>query len=265
MFIILILLFSIILLYLLFSILYGFKDNFTNTKLNIPKKLIISLSTLPSRINNLEKVINSISNNTIKPDFIYLNIPAFSKRENTNYIIPEYLKNIKNVIINRCEDYGPITKLYPTLLKETDPDTIIICIDDDKEYDKYLIENLLKGSTKYPEKCICVSGWNYLNLGFVALPFLDLSIKNVVRKVKILQCFNGVLYKRKFFDDSFKNFINIKPCFTTDDISISKYLNSKNIDIYNISFNLNNKNIKNKTSLGNINLINNNWIKCINA
>ena len=136
------------------------------------------------------------------------NIDEFNKIGNNYFNI--FKDKFNNVIINTCEDYGPITKLYPTLLKETDPDTIIICIDDDKEYDKYLIENLLKGSTKYPEKCICVSGWNYLNLGFIALPFLD-------------------------------------------------------IDIYNISFNLNNKNIKNKTSLGNINLINNNWIKCINT
>jgi len=256
----------ILLFYLLVCIFYGYKENFKNSNIvKIPKRLVISLTTLPSRINNLYKVINSINNNSIKPDNIYINLPVFSEREKTEYIVPSYLKDIDNVIINKCDDYGPITKLYPTLKEEKDPETIIICIDDDKEYDKYLIENLLKGSEKYPDNCICVSGWNYINLGILALPFIQPPVKNIVRKVKILQCYNGVLYKRKFFDDSFKNFINVKLCFTTDDIIISKYLESKNIDIYNITFDLNHKNITTKSTLGVINLINNNWIKCINV
>jgi hypothetical protein len=141
--------FSIVILYITISFFYGYKGIFKNVDManmaNIDnyikhKKIVVSLTTLPSRISNIEKVINSILVNTIKPDIIYLNVPQFSTREQKSYDIPQSLLNIETLKINIIDtDYGPVTKLYPTLFKELDPETIIICIDDDKEYDHKLI------------------------------------------------------------------------------------------------------------------------------
>jgi len=256
----------VIIFYFMFSICYGFEGIFECKNVKKDKRVVVSLSTLPSRIKNLDKVIESIFKNKIKPDLIYINIPKYSKREKKEYNVPENLKNIERVKINIIDkDYGPITKLYPTLLKEIEPDTIIICIDDDKIYDKNLIKHLLSVSKRYEEDCICVSGWNYLNLGFYALP-VSIPINNVVRNVKILQCYNGVLYKRRFFEDDFKDIIKCKECLTTDDILISKYLKYKNIKIKSVPYNFKHEDIENEGGfkLGNINIQNNNWIKCIN-
>ena len=213
----------------------------------------------------MKKVINSILLNTITPDAIYINIPEFCKKENKEYTIEDSIKNSEKVIINKCEDYGPITKLYPTLLKETDPETVIICIDDDKEYDPKLIEHLLFASQKYPQNCICISGWNYIDINFFALPLVFSSINGVVKQVDVLQCYNGVLYKRNFFQDDFIDYVNLKKCKSTDDIMISKYLDNKNIEILSIPFDFKNKNINMNffSSLGITNLMNNNWIKCV--
>ena len=41
-----------------------------------------------------------------------------------------------------------------------------------------------------------------------------------------------VLYKRKFFDDTFIKYVNMKKCRSTDDILISKYLKSKKFYLY---------------------------------
>ena len=256
----------LVIFYFIFSLFYGYKGIFKFINVKKDKRIVVSLSTLPSRIKNIDKVIKSILKNKIKPDVIYINIPKYSKREKREYIIPDKIKNIEIVKINIIdEDYGPITKLYPTLLKEIDPETIIICIDDDKEYDKNLIKHLLSVSKKYPKDCVCISGWNYLNLGFYALP-VSIGLNNIIKNVDILQCYNGVLYKRKFFEDDFKNIIKCKECLTTDDILISKYLKYKNINIKSVPYNFKHKDIENKGEfkLGNINIQNNNWIKCIN-
>lgn len=267
---ILLFIFLITTIYFTISFLFSYKEIYKikNTiQIQNTSKIIVSLTTLPSRINKIYKVIESILNNTIKPDIIYINIPKFSKRENKKYIIPDNIKNIKNVIINIIdEDYGPITKLYPTLLKENDPESNIICIDDDKEYDKNLIKHLLLCSQQYNDKCICITGWNYINLGFVSIPFITHLFKNIVNKVDILQCYNGVLYKRKFFQDDFKYYLNLDKCFTVDDILISKYLKNKNIQILSIPYYYKNNDItKGNFTLGNYNLSNNSWIKCINS
>ena len=264
-FIIMVIIFIILLLYILLLLFYGFVGIF---KYKTPKKkqrIIVSLSTLPSRVGNLYRVLNSILENEIKPDIVYVNIPKYSNREKKEYYIPENLKRMENVKINIVDqDYGPITKLYPTLFEERNPDTIIICIDDDKEYDKKLIGHLVSVSDLYPNECVCVSGWSFINLGFVALP-ISLPINNIIKNVDILQCYNGVLYKRKFFDSDFKDVINCKECFTTDDILISKYLKYKNVSIKSVPYNFKHKDIDNKGfKLGSINMQNNNWIKCIN-
>ena len=259
----------IVILYCLTSLLYGYRGIFNyTTNVSRPKRLVVSMSSLPSRIQNIREVIHSINQNTYVPDIIYINIPVYSKREKSHYQIPDDIKNINNVRIHICkEDYGPVTKLYPTLSEEPDPETVIICVDDDKIYSNKLIESLLAGSDVYKNNCVCISGWNYINFGIIALPFINIGCSNTIRKVSILQCYNGVLYKRKFFDDNLERYINMKSCFTTDDIMISKYLINKRIDIISINFNIRNKDIEQdkKLSLGSSNLLNNTWIKCINS
>ena len=266
----------LILIYIIISISYGHKTYFNTRQYALKKipttkkpRIVVSFSTLPSRVNNIPKVVNSILQNTIIPDIIYINIPKFSKRENKEYVINENLidkSKMNKVKFNFITtDYGPVTKLYPTLLNETDPETIIICIDDDKEYDPWTIEHLLNASEYFKNSCICVSGWNYINLKLFALP-ITINIPNYVKKVNILQCYNGVLYKRKFFQEDFKNYLNITTCFTTDDILISKYLNFKQIEILSVPFYHKHKSIGSNTSaLSNFNLLNNSWIKCIDA
>ena len=49
------------------------------------KRIVISLSTIPSRIQNINKVIDSILQSDIQPDLIYLNIPKISQKENKPY------------------------------------------------------------------------------------------------------------------------------------------------------------------------------------
>ena len=80
--------------------------------------IYISLSTIPPRIKNLKESVNSLLNQTKKPDKIFINIPYKYKRfkEVVNEDdIPKFDNNL--VEISRCEDYGPGTKLLGSLNK----------------------------------------------------------------------------------------------------------------------------------------------------
>src|SRR3989344_2388349 len=112
--------------------LYYNNDIFPN---KIPGRIIVSFSTLPSRVYYIQEVLNNLETQTLKPDLVCINLPYFSLREKKEYNIPR-LASTLNVIVNRCDDYGPLTKLLPTLDRFDNPNDIIITIDDDQRYDR---------------------------------------------------------------------------------------------------------------------------------
>ena len=78
--------------------------------------IYVSISTIPQRIKNLNKSVQSLLNQTRKPDKIFINIP-FKYRRFSETIedkqIPKFDNNF--VEITRCEDSGPGTKLLGSL------------------------------------------------------------------------------------------------------------------------------------------------------
>ena len=102
--------------------------------------IYVSISTIPSRIKNLEKSVESILNQTIKPDKIFINIP-FKYRRFKETIRKDQIPNFKDnsVEVTRCEDYGPGTKLLGSLHK-MNKESLLILADDDNTYQNYMIE-----------------------------------------------------------------------------------------------------------------------------
>ena len=102
--------------------------------------IYVSITTIPQRIKNLGKSIESLLKQTRKPDKIFINIPFKYKRFNeviNDEQIPKFDDNY--VEINRCEDYGPGTKLLGSLSK-LKKNSLIILADDDNIYEDYMIE-----------------------------------------------------------------------------------------------------------------------------
>jgi hypothetical protein len=123
-------------------------ENYINNYKNLNKasdknKVIISFTTTPKRINKINPMINSILDQTVKVDGIYLNIPENIKGE--KYIIPKEFTNILN-IFRAGKDYGESTKFIPTMLREDNLNTIIILLDDDYIYGKDFIETIVEES-----------------------------------------------------------------------------------------------------------------------
>ena len=112
------------------------------------KKYILSLTTIPSRVNYIENTIKSLVEQTLKPEKIILNIPKkynFRFNSSIQNLDNKLSKYIDNIIINYIDnDYGPGTKLLGLLkskiIKIDSKDTYIVLVDDDLIYKPYMLE-----------------------------------------------------------------------------------------------------------------------------
>jgi len=112
--------------------------------------IYVSLTSIPLRIKNLNKSVESLLKQTKKPDKIFINLPKRYKRFKeviNDDQIPKF--NDNSVEIIRCEDYGPGTKLLGSLDK-LKKDSLIILADDDHIYENYMIEKFLYFYSKAP-------------------------------------------------------------------------------------------------------------------
>jgi len=178
---------------------------------------IISLTTIPSRINLIEPVIISLLDQIYSPKMIYLNLPKKYNRFDTKIIIPKFLKKYDKVkIFYMEEDYGPATKFMGALLNpKILCDDIIVVTDDDiikkqhwshmllSQYDKNRVTSFVE---KQLGKEII---WGYLGYAFQKNTFNIDDMLNFYNKVKC-------------------------ECYLVDDHWLTGYCHYKKINIYNI-------------------------------
>ena len=115
---------------------------------DLDNKLIVSLTSYPLRFKTLPLVLNSILNQSIRPDKIILNIEYSDKKKIPNSVLD--FKNIEiKYIKNGLKAYG---KIIPSLKKYSN--IYIITFDDDIIYSKKAIEYLVTKSKKNPDAVI---------------------------------------------------------------------------------------------------------------
>ena len=92
------------------------------------KKVIVSLTTIPSRITSSLFVVRLMMNQTVRPNEIhlYLGKDKFQKEN-----LPDEIKNQTKIglKIKFVEDIGPHTKYFYAIHEH--PDAIVITVDDD--------------------------------------------------------------------------------------------------------------------------------------
>ena len=184
--------------------------------------IIVSLTTSPKRIHTLKTVLKRLMSQTVQPDKIVLNLPYVFKRTGETYDIPDYLHQ-PWLHINRCEDIGPATKVLPTRELVSDPETIIISVDDDILYKKTMIASFLR----YAHLPYVLSGgqsgcYKQIKIGD---EYLHIS--------QLIEGFSGVCFRKKHLD-KIKISPNFKDCFTSDDFMISNQLGKHKIEILKI-------------------------------
>jgi hypothetical protein len=174
-------------------------------------KVVVSLTTIPPRAHFLNKTIDSLLNQTHKPDSIELNIPETYKKRNFGSMDISLLPKAASVF--RCQDFGPATKLLPTIARYSGQNVCIIYCDDDRLYDRNLIKRLLECHESSPNSAIAdevleiksryYSRKHKKNFTYRIRRFLSGGMwkpnKNNPHKGQIAEGFGGVLVKPEFF------------------------------------------------------------------
>lgn len=203
-------------------------------------KTVISLTTIPSRLNSkyqldIEYCIQSLLNQSYTGDYeIHLNIPHFLKLTNEEYVIPEKISSLcsSKLKIFRTEDYGPATKLIPTIKRLDGPQDNIIVVDDDMVYHKDLVSEYFKNQKKWPEYVIGYDGIRSRNLDGTFSNFFgdhrDYSYSGTKKNslVDVLQHYKSISYKLHFFEPDFFSFVKTHGVWN-DDITVSAYFATK--------------------------------------
>ena len=192
-------------------------------------RVVFTLSTLPSRADRVHETVKDLLDSTVHPDAVYVNVPFYCERLKEKYKVPDNLvelaaKSEGRVIINRCEDSGPATKLLPVLREETDADTIIFTADDDVHYPRDYHEELLEASEANPERAYGYRGLNFRNNG------APRYVASETGPVDAIEGFTGACYRRGFFDANSVEQVPKTECWFTDDIWISSHLSSRGVD-----------------------------------
>lgn len=201
-------------------------------------RVVVTLTTIPERIDKITVTLNSLLDQASSPDIIYLVIPKVSRITNEPYIIPAWLKNHSIIKILYCDkDYGPATKFIPAFLEEkSNPNTKIIVVDDDRVYAKKLFELLCYWSDKLPECAICGGGLLIDGSGSQAK---ELSVVHepgyttYLTHVDIMQGTDAYLVKPRFFEDRFWEDMKLpEEAYFHDDLLISGLLSKHGVKKY---------------------------------
>jgi hypothetical protein len=192
----------------LFLFLYKFRPWCTSVSTgNIP--VYITLTTTAKRVQHLHKVIHALIKLKLP---VLLNLPV-----DTIPIVPKYLYDYKYLqILRPIKDIGPATKLLAcTLDVVQNLDAIIIVVDDDVVYSRYIINTLIR--------------YSLADEGSVQAMYTPYKIKERVAEVHY-----GISLRRKMINESWRNF-PVSECCRGDDYYFSRKWKQAGVEIKNIA------------------------------
>ncbi|KAI8923812.1 hypothetical protein BC831DRAFT_469346 [Entophlyctis helioformis] len=200
----------------------------TSARRSSNTRIVASMSTFPARMDQIRPALSSLFNQSIALDAVHVNIPDRIRRLDAPIdedALAKLLAELQALFgprlhFHRGEDYGPATKLIGALPFEQDPDTLIVTVDDDVEYDYRTVQALFQGHLDHPSNFIAA-----------ACEELTLYANNWVyiednRPCRGWACaFKGILYRVGMFDSSIFDYSSVpKGCVVHDDVYLSGYL-----------------------------------------
>ena len=128
--------------------------------------IYISLTTVPERMEferscreNLESLLNQKTNRDFK---VLYNVPYVYVEKQVDYDVPEWIYDLAlenpKLIINRLEDFGPVTKVVGVVKHTQDPNDILIICDDDQLYHEDMLEYHIRKLEEYKKSPIAFRG-----------------------------------------------------------------------------------------------------------
>ena len=229
---------------IVYSLLFGrqqarfIRRQLSNSSATRNNRVVVSLSTLPDRIGNLEPTLRCLLEQTQTPDEILVAVPCFSNRQQKEYVVPGYLEKIPRVRILRCQqDWGPATKFIPVIQEELAAghgNTLIMIVDDDRIYPRDALETYLHYHAQLPDAALCFRG---ALIPHSLVWFLPKMIRaNQIREPKPVAVMTGTasyLVQPHFFDFALWDYAAApKSAVYMDDIWISGCLDRRGVKKY---------------------------------
>ena len=182
------------------------------------KKIIISLTSFPARINTVHQVIESLIAQTKQADKIILWL-APEQFPGGEKDLPENLLNLKEhgLTIDWYHDIKSYKKLIPTLRKY--PNDLIVTVDDDIIYKPTMLEKLYIEHTRHPNDVIChrATQFVYVRDKFKTIAGGKKHYRGAHYLNKLTGC-GGVLYPPNcFYQDILNEDLIMKLAPTNDD------------------------------------------------
>lgn len=199
--------------------------------------IIISFTTIPERIEEIDLTLKSLLWQDRTPASINLYLPYKSFRNGLEYVIPERFTRLKSLNIIRVEeDFGPASKFIHAL-RSLPEDQKILVVDDDNIYPQSYVSQFEQASDKNPESIVCASGWrvpddlidkpttfwsNITKTPPTPVPGTRVS-KNY--QTDIIQGYSGYVLKPSFFDmEELTNYEGVpKQVRFVDDVWVSAH------------------------------------------
>jgi glycosyltransferase involved in cell wall biosynthesis len=208
----------------------------------MPKNnLIISLTTISSRIREATNTIKCLLNQNTKKNY---EVHLYLSQE--PYLLDEGFQNIPDEINDLLNEYshfhvkwtlntGPYRKLLPALADAwaCRADRIIITCDDDVDYPNDFLEIITEAHQK--NNCITAfRGYTIQADNDKILPYTTWQISKIEQKSlrNVPTGKDGILYRASYFDEGVFNLTNIYAiCPTTDDLWFKWHTAIKNIPV----------------------------------
>lgn len=210
-------------------------------------KIIATLTSIPTRIDLLDKAIRRIRAQTLRVDKIVVSLSRrylrFSQ-ELSQGDIPRSVRSDPGIEILWEDDLGPISKIFWAMRKYPDPSLQFLSLDDDREYPVWTASQLASFSAlpAYSERALGFRGRRLaMSRSYNESTLVSSCARggaDVVPReplpVDILNGTGAVMYRRGFFaDDFFAVYLDSwrkqRDLLFSDDTYISGYLASKRI------------------------------------
>ncbi|HXY53367.1 MAG TPA: glycosyltransferase family A protein [Nitrospirota bacterium] len=196
-----------------------------------PNGPVVSLTTVPHRIDNIKPTLVSLLRQTVKPKRIEINLSEelFAGRK-----IPMSLLNLENVkICWQKKDYGPATKLIATIERYQTQNERIVIVDDDMYYSKDMISDLMAADMKADGKHVfCINGFLLPRDLKSESIGSDKALKSGTRKVAVIEGCGGYILRSNHLD--WKLLLNLENAparaLFDDDIWFSGHLSKAGVD-----------------------------------
>lgn len=181
-------------------------------------KVVISLTTIPSRFDKLGHILKDLVEQTCHE--VWVNIPRrYTRFPEWDGHVPDYLWSIspKVVLNTECEDFGPGTKFIAPARKLL-PDDLIIYVDDDTHYDTHLAKNLLKWHLTDTRSAWGLSGFKFEDY------FKDHFPRQHGAPLDVLEGYGAVIVKAKWIQDALPEFKELLDVTWHDDMLLCNLL-----------------------------------------